>query len=335
MRWKKVMKMGVFKKTIGFVLLGMTVSLSGFGQVNQVKVAEFARSFSDRNDMSLEEVTVILNNARYQESIIQKMEKPAEGTMTWARYRKIFMTEDRIAAGVEFWRANKEVIHEVSTRSGVVPEIIVGIIGVETFYGQRQGNYRVLDALYTLAFGFPKRSSFFTAELEKFLLLVEEENLNMYEIKGSYAGAMGFAQFMPSSYQAYAKSYDEGGSRNLMQADDAIASVANYLKEHRWKEGDPVAMPITNLINPTKLTPGVKPNNSLCYYSDNGYMPSGNLSPSTMAALIELEQENGMEYWFGFNNFYVITRYNHSKLYAMAVFQLAEAVKAEYDSVKQ
>ncbi len=335
MRWKKVMKMGVFKKTMGLVLLGLTMGLSGFGQVDQVKVAEFARSFSDRNEMSLEEVTVILNNARYRESIVRKMEKPAEGTMTWGRYRKIFMTEDRISAGVEFWKENKAVINDVSSKTGVAPEIIVGIIGVETFYGQRQGNYRVLDALYTLAFGFPKRSSFFTAELEKFLLLVKEENLNMYEIKGSYAGAMGFAQFMPSSYQAYAKSYDEGGSRNLMQADDAIASVANYLKEHRWKEGELVALPIKNMVNPTKLTPGVKPNNSLRFYSDNGYMPSGNLSPATMAALIELEQEDGMEYWFGFNNFYVITRYNHSELYAMAVFQLAEAINADYEAVKQ
>lgn len=324
--------MRVFNRLVGLIWISLVASVGVLAQVDQVKVAEFARSLSDRSDLSLEELTVILNKAEYQESIVQKMDKPAEGTMTWGRYRNIFMKEERIAAGVTFWRENETVLNSVSEDSGVPVEIILGIIGVETNFGKNKGSYKVLDALFTLAFAYPKRSSYFTAELEKFILLSKKENLNIYEIKGSYAGAMGYCQFMPSSYEAYAKSYEEGSTRDLMQADDAIASVANYLKVHRWERGGPVALEVKNRIDPKPLeTKSVKPDNTLRYFSEMGYIPSGNISPSAKAALLELEGTEGMEYWFGFNNFYVITRYNHSKLYAMAVYQLGEAIKAARD----
>ena len=314
------------------LVFGLVFGISALqvnAQINESKVAEFARSVADRSDYTLEELTVILNSANYDQSIVDKMSRPAEGTMTWERYRNIFMKEERINAGVKFWDEYAEVIRAVSQESGVSEEAIIGIIGVETYYGRIKGSYKVLDALYTLAFGYPKRSSYFTSELEKYLVLAKKENLDINTLKGSYAGAMGYCQFMPSSYEAYAKSYEEG-TRDLMTPEDAIASVANYLKVHRWSTGDRVAMEITNLVNPQEVsTKSVKPSNSLRYYSERGYMPSDNISPSAKAALIELDHEDGSnEYWFGFNNFYVITRYNHSKLYAMAVHQLGQAVKA-------
>lgn len=318
---------------IGF--LTITLVIKGFGQIDEVKVSEFARSFAERHEMSLEEINTILNNAKFRSDIIEKMERPAEGTMTWGRYRNIFLKEDRIKAGVEFWAAHEETLAQVTADTGIPEEVILGIIGVETFYGQRIGSYRVLDALYTLAFGFPKRSSFFKAELEKFLELAKEEHLDIYSIKGSYAGAIGFCQFMPSSYLAYAKSYDDDGSRNLMEVNDAIASVANYLAAHRWDAGATVTTAVSKTINPQPVvSKSSKPNNTLKYFAENGYMPSGNFSPSAKAALIEFEGENGKEYWFGFWNFYVITRYNHSPMYAMAVYQLGEEVKKRYDQIK-
>lgn len=308
------------------------VCMALFGQVDESRVAEFARSVSARSDYSLEEMTVILNEAKYDQTIVDKMSKPAEGTMTWERYRNIFMKDERIAAGVKFWNEYEGVINEVSAESGVSKEAIIGIIGVETYFGRIKGSYRVLDALYTLAFGYPKRASYFTAELEKYLVLAKKEQLDIYTMKGSYAGAMGYCQFMPSSYEAYARSYEDG-TRDLLTPEDAIASVANYLKVHRWETGDQVALEVKTLINPQQVnSKSVRPSQPLRYYSDLGYMPSGNISPSTKAALIELDHEDGsLEYWFGFNNFYVITRYNHSKLYAMAVHQLGQAVKAARD----
>lgn len=317
-----MIRKGVFLFTLFFV------SINLIAQVNESKVAEFARSVAARTDYSLEELTVILNKAKYDQSIIDKISKPAEGTMTWERYRNIFMKEERILAGVKFWDEYADVIQKVSAESGVAEEAIIGIIGVETYFGRIKGGHLVLDALYTLAFGYPKRSSFFTSELENYLVLAKKESLDIYSVKGSYAGAMGYCQFMPSSYEAYAKSYEDG-TRDLMTPEDAIASVANYLKVHRWATGEPVAMEVARMINPQEVsTKSVKPANTLRYYSDLGYMPSGNISPSTKAALIELDHEDGSkEYWFGFNNFYVITRYNHSKLYALAVHQLGQAVK--------
>lgn len=318
----------MIRKVVGVVVL-VGVAFMSMGQINESKVAEFARQVSERSDYSLEELTVILNNAKYDQSIVDKISKPAEGTMTWERYRNIFMKEERITAGVKFWDEYAEVIKSVSEESGVAEEAIIGIIGVETYFGRIKGSYRVLDALYTLAFGYPKRSSYFTSELEKYLIIARKENLDVNTVKGSYAGAMGYCQFMPSSYEAYAKSYDQG-TRDLMTPEDAIASVANYLKVHRWETGNYVTTQVASLINPQEVsTNSVKPSNTLRYYSDLGYMPSGNISPSAKAALIELDHEDGSkEYWFGFNNFYVITRYNHSKLYAMAVHQLGQAVKA-------
>ncbi len=316
-------------------LLVFVLALGSFiyanAQVDPDLVAAFTKRVSAKSAMTEAEITTILSNAKFQQSIIDKMDRPAEGTMTWERYRRIFMKEDRIAAGVQFWQDNEPVLNEVSFETGVPIEIIVGILGVETFFGQRIGTYRVLDALYTLAFGYPKRSNFFSSELEKFFELAEKEQLDIYSLKGSYAGAIGYAQFMPSSYLAYAKSYELDGSRNLMEVNDAIASVANYLKAHRWVRSGIITLPISSVTASNPESSSLKPSKTLGQWNDLGYTPSGNISPSLKASVVALTMENeNLEYWFGLENFYVITRYNHSPLYAMAVYQLGEEIKKEY-----
>ena len=199
------------------IALMATFTFSLSAQINDSAVADFAKSFSQKNNVPLEEVNAILSKATYQADIIEKISKPAEGTMTWERYRKIFITDERINAGVEFWKEHSETLAKVSAESGVPEYIILGIIGVETYFGRIKGSYSVLDALYTLSFGYPKRAKFFTSELEAYLILAKEEKLDIETTKGSYAGAMGYSQFMPTSYRAYAKSFEDNGTQRFNQ----------------------------------------------------------------------------------------------------------------------
>lgn len=310
------------------ILIFLITCLLSQAQVDEQKVNDFARNYSYQNNIPLAEVEAILSKAEFQSSIIEKMERPAEGTMTWTRYRNIFMQDDRINAGVAFWKENESILNAVSADSGIPVAIILGILGVETFFGQRKGTYQVLDALYTLAFAYPKRSKFFTSELGKFIDLSRKENLDIGEVKGSYAGAIGYCQFMPSSYIAYAKSYDEGGNVDLVNSvDDAIASVANYLKVHRWRQGEPIVAEAVKNTSDTYQKQSLKPKYKIDHYRNLGYALKNETIFNQAVSLIELEKNEGNEYWFGFNNFYVITRYNHSSLYAMAVYQLGEAIK--------
>lgn len=319
------------KKLLSAALLFWSIGM--FAQVNQSDVDAFIKEYVGKHDVSEAELRGLLETAEFQQDIIDKISKPAEGTMTWERYRKIFVTEERAQAGVEFWKEHKETVAKVSQETGVNEEIILGIIGVETYFGRIKGSYKVLDALYTLGFGYPKRGKFFKSELAKYLELTSKEDLDPKTIKGSYAGAMGYTQFMPSSYLAYAKSFDEGGTADLINDPaDAIASVANYLKVHRWKRDQPVAASakftrvLTNLNKQS-----LKPKNKLSDYTALG-IESGITAPGeTPATLVILDMEEGKEHWYGFDNFYVITRYNHSPMYAMAVFQLAEKMKSMMD----
>jgi membrane-bound lytic murein transglycosylase B len=318
------------QKTLVFTLLAF-FHLQLLSQIDQTAVKEFAQSYSTKKNVPLAEIEAILNSATYKEDIIAKISKPAEGTMTWGRYRKIFITDARIDAGVTFWEEHKATLSQVAADSGVPEHIILGIIGVETYFGKLKGSYKVLDALYTLGFGYPARSKFFKSELEAYLVLAKEEKLDIDSVKGSYAGAMGYSQFMPSSYRAYAKSFEENGTRDLINSpEDAIASVANYLKVHRWKKGEPIASKATMTRKITGLRKQVlKPKNKVEDYTKIGFKPADKLDPNLAATMIILDNEDGEEHWFGMDNFYVITRYNHSPLYAMAVFQLGEAIKAK------
>lgn len=303
-------------------------------QIDQAKVDAFIKSQAANSTRTEAEIKEILNQAEYQQEIIDKITRPAEGTMTWGRYRKIFMTPERIGAGVDFWKEHETSLAKVSEETGIPEEVILGIIGVETYFGKIKGSYRVLDALYTLAFGYPKRSKFFTKELGIFLEIAEQEKLNITEVQGSYAGAMGYSQFMPSSYKAYAKSFDQGGTSDLINSpEDAMASVANYLKVHRWKKGQP----ITSKADLTRQITGLRkqqlrPKNKVADYTSIGFKPAENLNAELPATMIILDGEQGTEHWFGLYNFYVITRYNHSKLYAMAVTQLAQEIKKQKGS---
>ncbi|GHE60805.1 lytic murein transglycosylase B [Roseivirga thermotolerans] len=305
-----------------------------YAQVNTTEVEEFIKEYVKEHRADETKIRAILNEAQFQQEIIDKISRPAEGTMTWERYRKIFVTEERTQAGLEFWKKYQKEVRTVSEQTGVNEEIILGIIGVETYFGRIMGTYRVLDALYTLGFGYPRRASFFKSELAKFLELTSKEKLDPLAIKGSYAGAMGFSQFMPSSYLAYAKSFKDDGSADLISDPaDAIASVANYLKVHRWQQGEPVATKATFTRKVTNLNKQViKPKNKLSDYTALGIKPAANHIPgSTPATLVILDNESDKEHWYGFYNFYVITRYNRSPMYAMAVYQLAEAMKSKKD----
>ena len=297
-------------------------------QVNSDAVASFEQNFQKKHARSINE---ILSEANYQQEIIDKISQPAEGTMTWERYRNIFIKEERIKAGLQFYEEHQEALKAVSETTGVSIEVILGIIGVETNYGGNKGSYKVLDALYTLGFGYPRRAKFFQSELEKFLILCESEGLDPLQVKGSYAGAMGYSQFMPSSYIAYAKSYEQGGSADLMNSpEDAIASVANYIKVHRWKTGQPVATKANFTRKVTHLNKQVlKPKNQLSDYTKLGILPAESIQGDPKATLVSLKSNEKEETWFGFYNFYVITRYNRSPFYAMAVHQLGQAIKGQ------
>lgn len=306
------------------------ITLTALSQVDPSAIEQFATSFAAKEkNYTKEEVLAILKQAEFQQEIIDKISRPAEGTMTWERYRKIFIKQGRIDAGIEFYKEHKATLEKVSTDTGVPTEIILGIIGVETYFGRIKGSYKVLDALYTLGFGYPRRGKFFKSELEKFLTLSKLESLEATEVLGSYAGAMGYTQFMPSSYIAYAKSFEENGTRDLMDSpEDAIASVANYLKVHRWKKGQP----ITSRAEMTRKITGLRkqslrPKNKVSNYTDIGFKPAEQLQGELPATMLIFDKEGNTEHWFGLYNFYVITRYNHSPLYAMAVYQLAQEIK--------
>ena len=258
------------------------------------------------------------------------LDKPAEKELKWHQYRHIFITDKRIEQGAEFWREHASLLTEVSLKTGVPAEIIIAIIGVETFYGTYRGKDPVFDSLVTLAFDYPKRSKFFSRELEQLLLLAKEQNLDSKALMGSYAGAMGMPQFIASSYRSYAVDFDGDGQANLFDSiPDIFASVANYFVKHGWRANEPVAGPLTALENNSidRLNPGVKLQYKWSDLSRNGLYSKTELDPDTAVALVKLEQKNVAEYWVGLQNFYVITRYNHSELYAMAVYQLSLLIK--------
>ena len=277
-------------------------------------------------------VRAALAQAQYQQSIIDAISRPAEKVRSWAEYRPIFMTDARINGGRDFYLQHRAALERVSAATGVPAEYIVAIIGVETSYGRITGNYRVLDALYTLAFGYPKRAPFFGGELAQLFALAQEENLEIEALKGSYAGAMGFGQFMPSSYRLWGVDGDADGVRDLLdETDDIFASIANYFVAHGWQPGGPVAARAQRAPGADDFDPGVEPDYTLAQLAELGYSPldgEPTVPAGQGATLIPLDGAQGREYWIGYRNFYVITRYNHSPKYAMAVHQLATAIRA-------
>ena len=298
----------------------------------ETEIAPFVSELVARHGFEAEQLERILGGVRVRPEILKAMTRPAE-SLDWYQYRPIFVTESRIAKGEAFWRAHAEVLDQASRKFGVAPEIIVAIIGVETFYGTRKGKHLVLDSLATLAFRYPRRSKFFRTELEQFLLLGQQENFDLPKVKGSYAGAMGIPQFISSSYRRYAVDFNGDGLRDLLNSEsDAIGSVANYLEKHGWQRDGTVALPASVSGDKYKalVKKGIKPKTPVSDMDDFGVVvlyASDNASPG---ALIELKNKKDVEYWVGLQNFYAITRYNHSSLYAMAVFQLAREISKRY-----
>lgn len=293
------------------------------------EVESFIAQVSRRHGFEQGELRALFQGVRQQKSILKAISRPAEAK-PWYQYRRIFLNPDRIQGGVAFWDAHAETIERASRRYGVDPEIIVAIIGVETLYGKRTGRHPVLDALTTLGFDYPRRGSFFRKELEQFLLLTREERMDPKAIKGSYAGAMGIGQFIPSSYRAYAVDFDGDGRRDLWDPEDAIGSVANYFKRHGWRMDGPVAVEARVRGEDFRKLPrkGTKPVVPVSMLASHGVEPvSGGLDEVSKVVFLEYDKGPARkEYWIGFDNFYVITRYNRSPLYAMAVYQLSREI---------
>jgi membrane-bound lytic murein transglycosylase B len=317
----------------GIAILLSSVSPTYAVDLDRPDVQVFMETMVKEYDYDRETLRNILQQAEIKQKIIESISKPAEKTLTWADYRPIFMTKERVQAGTAFWRENRATLEKVSGDTGVPIEIIVGIIGVETYFGRITGGHRVLDALATLAFAYPPRSKFFRRELEQFLLLVREEDMQATDAIGSYAGAMGRPQFMPSSYRAYAVDSTGDGKRDIWNDwTDVAGSIANYFLEHGWKTGEEVIAQATTGTNWSGFTPKniLKPEDTVDSLSKKGVMFSTNLPNDDTAQLITLDGANGSEYWVGFHNFFVITRYNHSAMYALAVHQLGQEITLEF-----
>lgn len=296
---------------------------------------EFVQRAATEHDLPENEVRALLEQAEYQQAIVDAISRPAEGK-PWYEYRKIFLTEKRIREGIEFWKDNRELIAAASQQFAVDEAVIVAIIGVETSYGQITGSYRTVDALVTLGFYYPQnlssdRSAFFSKELMHYIQLASEEGLPAADVTGSYAGAMGMGQFMPSSYREYAVDFDQDGRRDLWRSTgDAVGSVANYLHRHGWQAGQPVASRAraSKEADFSELKKrNYKPRLSVAQWQEKGFKSSDDLPPELPAAVVKLVDEERNTYWLTFKNFYVITRYNRSPLYAMAVYDLSQEIK--------
>lgn len=308
------------------LLLSM-LSSAYAGLADRPDVQAFIDEMVKKHGFNRKELTATMNKATIQQSIVDAMNRPAEGK-PWYQYRPIFITEDSINNGVTYYKAHQKDLKKAEREYGVPAEIIVAIIGVETRYGRNKGSYSVLDALSTLAFDYPKRAPFFRSELEQFLILTREEHIDPTTLKGSYAGAMGTPQFMPSSYRSWAVDFTGNGKRDLWNNDaDAIGSVANYFVAHGWKKNAPVIFPAT-LNKPITVSENItKPTTPFKVYKEQGVKISATLPDNELTTLLTYDNGKGTDYWLGLNNFYVITTYNRSPLYALAVYQLSEEIK--------
>lgn len=301
-------------------------------------VDRFIRHMEVTHGFDPKALGLVLARAQKEDWIIEAMDKPVRKskgsgpprpTGAWSRYKAKFITPDNIDKGVLFWRQHASTLEKASARYGVPPEVIVGIIGVETRWGRVMGKTRIIDALATLAFAYPRRAEYFTGELESFLIMARDEGFDPFKPTGSFAGAMGYGQFMPSSFRNYAVDFSGDGHKDLWNPVDAIGSVANYFKGHGWRSGEPVAVRASAVGGGAiHLKTGFDSRYSLANLAANGITPTASLGRPGEVSLLRLDVGSGFEYWLGLHNFYVITRYNHSTYYAMAVYQLGRAVKS-------
>ena len=286
------------------------------------------------NGFDREALMQVFAQAKRKDSILEAIARPAEKTKPWYAYRKIFLDEEREEQGVEFFTKHRATLTRAEREFGVPATIIVAIIGVETYYGRTVGSYRVLDALSTLAFDYPPRAPFFTSELKHYLILTRDQGMDPMDLMGSYAGAMGYGQFMPSSYRSYAIDFDHDGKIDIWENPvDAIGSVANYFKQHGWRQGEVVVAAADAAENTpdtifVQSRDDLKPQRTVAQFAADGVVARVKLDPNALAIAMKFELKNGYEYWLGLHNFYVITRYNQSAMYAMSVYQLSQRLAA-------
>ncbi|AEJ07015.1 membrane-bound lytic murein transglycosylase B [Stutzerimonas stutzeri] len=286
-------------------------------------IAEMTRDYG----FASEQLRDLFKQAERKQAILDAISRPAERVKPWKEYRPIFLTDSRVAQGVDFWRENEAALSRAEAEYGVPAEIIVAIIGVETFYGRNTGSHRVIDALSTLGFDYPPRQPFFRQQLKEFLLLTREEQVDPLTLKGSYAGAMGLPQFMPSSFRAYAVDFDGDGHIDIWNnPTDAIGSAASYFKQHGWAAGEPVVAraKVSGERFEEGLTVGLESQKNAGEMRALGWQFDKSVADQTAVTAFRLEGAEGDEYWLGLPNFYVITRYNRSVMYAMAVHQLSQ-----------
>lgn len=299
----------------------------------KIQVNDFIAEMVKEHGFEPEPLEALFEQVETKQNILDAISRPAERTLEWKDYRKIFITKPRIEQGVGFLRQHRALLERAEMVYGIPKEVITAIIGVETFYGRMTGKYRVMDALNTLAFDYPPRAEFFRGQLKEYLLLTKEEGIDPLSLKGSYAGAMGFPQFIPSSYRAYAVDFDGDHHRNIWHNPaDVIGSVANYFRKHGWETGAEVVLTasVEGEAYQSVLNQSLRPELSVAELAALGFSAQNktvDIDPAGKATAMQLEGARGTEYWLGLNNFYVITRYNHSKLYAMAVYQLSQEIR--------
>ena len=297
---------------------------------DRADVRQYIQTLVAEHGFEAQALETLFAGAQQRQDIIDRISRPAEKVWTWGRYKSHLVDDDRIVRGVDFWAQHEATLAAAAERYGVAPEYVVAVIGIETRYGDITGGFRVLDALTTLGFDYEPRAKFFRKELTEFLLLAREEGKDPTELFGSYAGAMGYGQFIPSSYRHYAVDFDGDGLRDIWtNADDAIGSVANYFARHKWR-GDGVVAVRLNVSDESVddlANQGLKLRHRVADVRARG-VTVPDLEAERKAALFKLEGSEGIEYWLALHDFYVISRYNHSHLYALAVYELSQAIKA-------
>jgi membrane-bound lytic murein transglycosylase B len=337
------MNVSAVKKQFGVAVIFITCSLTGIpvfagsGYEQRADVKAFIDEMVSEYDFEKADLESKFKQAKKLDSVLESIARPAEKRLTWKQYRPIFVTKKRSKRGMQFMDKHRSTLERAEKEFGVPAEIITAIIGVETYYGRQTGGHIVFDSLTTLGFDYPPRSKFFKSELKQFLLLSKEEDISVDDMTGSYAGAMGMPQFISSSYRNYAIDFDGDGKRDLWNSvPDVIGSVANYFKQHGWKNGESVTHPVTvskgsDVWQKNSLKPNVKiselKKNGVTFDFKPGADETEHSDGEVMATLLKYEGKRGDEYWIGLHNFYVITRYNHNEMYAMAVFQLSEKLK--------
>ena len=327
---------GFFVKTL-ILLLSINVAMADYTQ--HPEAIKFMDEMKTQHQFTETELMGWMKSAEKKQPILDAIARPAEKAKPWRDYRPIFIQPQRVTAGIEFWQQHEKTLAAAEKKFGVEREIIVAIIGVETGFGKNMGSHRVIDALTTLAFDYPPRAPFFRSELVNYLLLTREQQKDPLAFKGSYAGAMGYGQFMPSSYRNWAVDFDEDGFKDIWNNPvDAIGSVANYFKAHGWKHKNAVVIPATFTGDKAAITFNQMevPKTTYKSWKQKGLKAHQKTSLVLPLLAIEFDGAEGLEYWLGLHNFYVITRYNRSPMYAMAVYQLSQDIKlAKYNSDKK